>query len=247
MNTLNNVIIITGAAGGIGSQIAKSLDKQRNVLCLCDSSEQIYEMKSVFKKAKLFLRKLDCGIEEEVVLFVSDIIKKYKKIDALVNCAGVVPYCHLEETEYKDFNNTFKSNVGGYFLFSKAVAIEMKKQMKGSIVNIASISARLGIKGQTSYASTKGAIASLTRVLATELGEYNIRVNSISPGCILVDRNREKMLEKYKDKDFLKSHIPLCRLGLPKDISGVVQFLISSKASYIHGADIVIDGGQSIV
>ena len=247
MKTSNNVIIITGAAGGIGSGIAKGLDKSGNVLCLCDNNERILKIKSAFKKATLFVRKLDCGVEEDVISFVQEVVKKYKKIDTLVNCAGVVPYFNVEETEYDIFTNTFKSNVGGYFLFSRAVVPEMKKLGKGNIVNIASISARLGIKGQTAYASTKGAIASLTRVLATELGEYNIRVNSISPGCILVDRNREKMLKKYEDTDFLKSRIPLCRLGLPKDIAGIVEFLISPKASYIHGADIVVDGGQSIV
>jgi NAD(P)-dependent dehydrogenase (short-subunit alcohol dehydrogenase family) len=246
MKKPSKVVIITGAAGGIGLQIARDFDNKGNILCLCDINERIYEVHSLLKNATVFLKQLDCSIEKEVNLFIENIIKDYKKIDSLINCAGVVPYFSLEDTSYETFLNTLNSNIGAYFLFSKTVAREMKKNKEGTIVNIASISAHIGINGQVSYASSKGAIVSLTRVLASELGEYGIRVNSISPGSILVERNKERMMKKYEDKEFLKNHIPLCRLGVPKDISGVVEFLTSEKASYIHGADIVVDGGQTI-
>ena len=230
MKTSNNVIIITGAAGGIGSGIAKGLDKSGNVLCLCDNNERILKIKSAFKKATLFVRKLDCGVEEDVISFVQEVVKKYKKIDTLVNCAGVVPYFNVEDTEYDIFSNTFKSNVGGYFLFSRAVVPEMKKLGKGNIVNIASISARLGIKGQTAYASTKGAIASLTRVLATELGEYNIRVNSISPGWIDVSgwKKGGQKGDVLSEADH-KQH-PAGRVGKPEDIAAACFYLTGQEA-----------------
>ena len=132
----------------------------------------------------------------------------------------------------------------GYFLFSKYVALIMKKCRRGRIINISSISGSVGIPGQVAYGSSKGGINMLTRVMAVELGRFNITVNAIAPGSILVERNKKSMLSK-KYQSSIKNKIPLGRLGTPSDISGVVKFLLSESSSYINGSIITVDGGMT--
>ena len=120
----------------------------------------------------------------------------------------------------------------------------MKKRKNGTIVNISSISSFMGISGQTSYASSKGGINALTKVLAVELGQFNIRVNAVAPGSILVERNKKAMdTKEYLDR--IKNIVPLSRIGKPKDVSGVVKFLISEDSGYVSGQVIVVDGGMT--
>lgn len=243
--TINQqVIIITGAANGICRQVAKDLDKKYNILCLFDKDPKLKNQKKDFSKAIVFTKCGDVSSEKTVKTFVQDVVKKFSKIDVLVNGAAAVPYNPLTETNWDLFMNTIKTNLGGYFLFSREVARVMKNQEKGSIINIGSISSYIGIHGQTAYSSSKGGISALTRVLATELGPFGIKVNTLAPGSIVVKRNRKAMLSKWSEEE-LKSNIPLGRFGTPKDISGAVQFLISELSDYVHGAIITIDGGMT--
>lgn len=241
----NQVIVVTGAANGICRQVALDFDKKSNILCLFDKSDNLSKVASEFSKAEVYIQLGDVSDENQVTKFVDDVYEKYKRIDVLVNGAAVVPYQKLEDTTYELYKNTLETNLGGYFLFSKAVANVMKKQESGAIINIASISAYIGIAGQSAYASTKGGIVALTHVLASELGKFQIRVNAIAPGSIVVDRNREGMLRKWSDKADVDRHISLGRLGTPSDVSGVVQFLASDLSKYVTGETITVDGGQT--
>jgi len=243
--TSKRIFIITGAANGISKQIAKDLDINNNILCLFDKDSEVIKMKKYFTKAVIFAKCGDVSSEYEVNSFVAEVIKNFKTVDVLINGAAIVPYSEVFDTDWKLFKNTLEINLGGYFLFSKATANVMKINKKGSIINISSISSYVGIPGQSAYASSKGGISALTRVLASELGPFGIKVNAIAPGSILVDRNRKKMLTKWSE-DELTLNIPLGRFGTPKDISGVVQFLISEWADYVHGAVITVDGGMTI-
>lgn len=242
-NTNEKVIIVTGAANGICRQIAKDLDSPENILCLFDQNPDLVNVTKELNNAKVHSLIGDVSLEKDVNHFVEEILVNYSKVDVLINGAGVVPYEPLMETSYELYKNTLNTNLGGYFLFSRAVAGSMIEKKKGVIVNIASISAQVGIRGQAAYASSKGGIVALTHVLASELGIHGIRVNAIAPGSILVDRNRVAMLKKWADKKDLERHISLGRLGTPSDISGVVQFLLSDSSSYVHGATITVDGG----
>ena len=239
------IIIITGAANGICKEIARELDSSRNVIYAVDKNENVIKNKGKFKKAIYNPICMDGSNEKEVINLVNEVVKKHGKIDVLVNGAAVVPYCPIEEQDYSQFIDIVKNNLGGYMIFSKEVSKVMKPQRFGVIVNISSISASFGLKGQTAYASSKGGISALTRVLAAELGEFNIRVNAIAPGSIIVDRNEKAMKSKW-NKERIYDNIPLGRLGKPSDIAGVVKFLISPDAKYVHGTTIVVDGGMTI-
>jgi NAD(P)-dependent dehydrogenase (short-subunit alcohol dehydrogenase family) len=241
------VILITGAANGICRQIALDLDQESNILCLFDKDEELISVGKIIEKAECFVKLGDAGNENDVNSFVDEIINNFSKIDVLINGAAIVPYKPVSETLFAEFKNTLNNNLGGYFLFSKAVSKDMINKKSGVIINISSISADRGISGQASYASSKGAISALTRVLAVELGKHGIRVNAVAPGSILVKRNYSSMTNKWSDKNYLERHIPLGRLGNPTDVSGTVQFLMSDWASFVHGAVIVVDGGMTIV
>lgn len=241
-----NVIVITGAANGISSQIALDLDKSENILCLFDKDSRLKEIADAITKAQIFCKIGDVSLENEVNDFINEVVLKFDKVDALVNGAGVVPYEHIDNTSYEVFKKTLEVNLGGYFLFSKAVSFVMKKKRRGIIINIASTSAELGIVGQAAYASSKGGIVALTHVLAVELGPFGIRVNAIAPGSIVVERNKIAMMKKLDDTNDLQRHVPLGRLGTPADVSGVVQFLLSDLSAYVHGVTIVVDGGRII-
>ena len=241
----NNIIIITGAANGISKEIAIELDDSNNYIYAIDKDNKIYDIKNKFTKAFCNPICMDASDESEAIKVVNEIAQKHGKIDVLINGLALVPYCYIENQEYPNFIDIIRNNLGSYMIFSKEVSRIMKQNNSGVIVNISSISANFGIEGQTAYASSKGAISSLTRVLAAELGKYNIRVNAVAPGSIIVDRNKKGMNEKW-DKEKIKNNIPLGRLGEPSDVAGVVKFLISPDAKYVHGTTIVVDGGMTI-
>jgi len=242
---MKKIILITGVANGICKDISMNFDIEETVIYGIDNNSIVNKMVKNFKKALFIPVEIDASIEEEVKFLIKKIEEEHGKIDVLVNGSALVPYSDIENQKYDHYLNIMKNNVGGYMLFSKEVSKIMKKNLSGNIINISSISANFGIKGQSAYASSKGAISSLTRVLAVELGLYNIRVNLIAPGSILVDRNKKKMSKNWTEKR-MRSRIPLGRLGVPSDISGVVKFLLSDDAKYIHGATIVVDGGMTI-
>lgn len=240
-----NIIIITGAANGICKKITSELDDNKNIIYAIDSNPEITKTKDKLKKAIYIPICMDASDEESVIRLVQSIKNIYNKIDILINGAAVVPYCPIEEQNYSKFIEVIKNNLGGYMIFSKEVSKVMKERRSGIIVNISSISANFGLKGQSAYASSKGGISALTRVLAVELGEYNIRVNAVAPGSIIVKRNKKAMESKWNN-EVINQNIPLGRLGTPSDVAGVVKFLISDDAKYVHGTTIVVDGGMTI-
>lgn len=240
-----NIIIITGAANGICKKIASDLDNNKNIIYAIDNNPEIMKNKKFLKNAIYIPVCMDASDEESVIKLIQSIKNIYNKIDILINGAAIVPYCSIGEQNYSKFLEVVKNNLGGYMIFSKEVSNIMKEKRSGIIVNISSISANFGLKGQTAYASSKGGISALTRVLAVELGEYNIRVNAVAPGSIVVNRNKKAMESKWNN-EVINNNIPLGRLGNPSDVAGVVKFLISDDAKYVHGTTIVVDGGMTI-
>lgn len=241
----DRVAIVTGGSRGIGRGIAIALAKAGADIAIADvidANEAVGEIKKLGRKAIAI--KTDVSDKKSVDSMVSEVLKKFKKIDILINNAGILRMMPSESMEEKDWDNVISVNLKGCFLCSQAVGKEMIKQKKGNIINISSI-AGIGAYPQTAaYSASKAGIISLTKSLATEWGKYNIRVNAICPGVILTDMTKDMM----ENKEFKKSalmKIPLGRIGMPEDIAGSVLFLASDASGYVTGHALVADGGRT--
>ena len=172
---------------------------------------------------------------------VNKVIDKFKKIDILINNAGITRDGLLLRMKESDWDSVISVNLKGTFNCTKAVIKGMLKQHSGRIVNVASIIGVMGNAGQANYAASKAGIIGFTKSVAKEVASRNITVNAIAPGFI-----ETKMTEVLSDdvKKAMLNQIPLNRFGKPEDVANLVLFLVSDDASYITGQVIKIDGGM---
>jgi NAD(P)-dependent dehydrogenase (short-subunit alcohol dehydrogenase family) len=193
----------------------------------------------------------DVGCEADVKAMVQQVEDTWGRVDVL-NCnAGIVVVKPLEDTTWEDFVNVTHINIGGHFLFMKYVVPIMKRQMKGAVVNMGSVSGHVGQTQHGIYGATKGAIIAFTRAMAWEFADYNIRVNSVSPGSIDTPMLRgdiqlestrtglpfdEVKAEREKEQAFN-------RWAEPEEVAEVICFLASDAASFITGTDLLVDCG----
>ena len=174
---------------------------------------------------------------------VNKIIKKHKKIDCLINCAGVSLFKLIQDTTEEDYLKVFNANFKSTLLITAKVSKHMISEKFGRIINISSMWGVVGASMESLYSASKGAINNLTLSLAKELGPSGITVNAICPG--LIDTKMNKALTKDTIKDIVEN-TPINRIGLPKDVAELVEFLSSDKASFITGQIITVDGGFSL-
>lgn len=242
MGRLNDKIaIVTGGASGIGEKIGERFTKEGAIVIACDINEAALE--KIATKANTIVKKLDISSEENWKKVVQEVVTEFGRIDILVNNAGVSSDKGLENTTEKDWEIQHKINAWGPFLGMKTVVPEMKKAGKGAIVNTASYTALIGA-GINAYTGSKGSIRAISRAAAAELGYNNIRVNSVYPGVI--ETPMSAAVSEYKEAmNQLIAGTPLGRLGKPEEIANAILFLASDEASYINGAEVVIDGGYS--
>ena len=175
---------------------------------------------------------------------VAEVIAKWGRLDILVNNAGVIRDGLFVRMEVSAWDEVIRTNLDGTFHFCRAVADQMVfKQRSGRIVNISSVAGTHVNAGQANYSASKGAVNSLTKVLAVEMGKRGVTVNAVAPGFIETD-----MSEAVRNKagDIIKKAIPLNRLGKPGDIASVVLFLVGPAAAYVTGQVITVDGGLSL-
>jgi gluconate 5-dehydrogenase len=258
LNLKNKVTIISGGYGHLGAPICNDLSSLGSrVYCF---GRDIKKFKSTFQfslknKKKIFFVKCDVTKEKQVVKAVNIVIKKEKKIDILVNNAINSQFRSISSNiKLNEWNNNLTQVIQGYFLLSKHCIEFMKKKRSGRIINVASLfgtlapikKMHLDLKNEPpiSMVVGKGGIIQFTKYLASILGEFNILVNTVSPGWF-----PKKNINKVERKDYLKemeSRIPLNRIGKPTEISGVICFLASEKSSYITGQNYIVDGGYSI-
>jgi NAD(P)-dependent dehydrogenase (short-subunit alcohol dehydrogenase family) len=231
-----NVALVTGANTGIGLAIAKRL--------LADGFALGYATVANDEAAKATLEELqgeiawvygDLSDPEVPERLVSETVDKLGSIDVLVNNAGVVTAKPFFDLTIADFDITFAVDVRASFLLAQAAARRMTSG--GSIVNITSVHEHIPRPGFAVYASAKAALGMLTKGLALELGEHNIRVNSVAPGVIATPRNEA-------DAHTLDSEVPLGRAGKPEEVANLVSWLCSDEAAYVTGASYIIDGGM---
>lgn len=235
-------ILLTGASGGIGREIATSLaNKKNNLILVYNSNKPTVE--NLEKKCAVDIFKCDLTNEQQIKTLVNKVIKKYKKIDVLINCAGISKFQQIQDTTESDFYDVIDNNLKSYVLLTAAVSKHMISEQAGNIINISSMWGCVGASMESLYSASKGAINTLTLALAKELGPSNINVNAICPG--LIETKMNKNLSKDDIKGIINS-TPLCRIGVPKDVANLVEFLISEKASFITGQIITIDGGLTL-
>ena len=235
-------ILLTGASGGIGREIATTLaNKKNNLILVYNSNKPTVE--NLEKKCAVDIFKCDLTNEEQIKTLVNKIIKKYKKIDVLVNCAGISKFQQIQDTTELDFYNVINNNLKSTVLLTAAVSKHMISEQNGKIVNISSMWGNVGSSMECLYSASKGAINTLTLALAKELGPSNINVNAICPG--LIDTKMNKDLSA-SDINAIVESTPLGRIGKPKDVANLVEFLVSEKSDFITGQIITIDGGLTL-
>lgn len=239
--------LITGGLRGIGRIIAMTLVREGMAVVINDlknGEEAETLMREIKEKGvECLFCQGDIGDEKDCERIVQRAMEKFGKIDILVNNAGIIRDNLFMSMEKKDWDAVVRTNLNGLFNMTQAVAKEMMMKRSGKIVNISSIAAAFGGKGQANYAATKAGINALTRVLALELGRKNITVNAIAPG--MIETRMSGAVRNLAGEEIL-SRIPLRRFGQPEDIAEVVLFLVSDKANYITGQVITIDGGLSL-
>jgi len=251
--TEQKVAVITGAASGIGRASAKKFADNGYIVAVIDWSPAITELGDELRNAgrECFEFIGDVSKEADVAAFVSEIEKRYGRVDVL-NCnAGIVVVKPLEDTTYEEFLKVAEVNIGGTFLFHKYVLPVMKKQGRGAIVNLGSVSGHVGQTEHAIYGSTKGAIIAFTRAVAWELAKHNIRVNSVSPGSVDTPMLRSDIrLESTRTgmhfdevKKLREAEQAFNRWADPEEIAEAIYFLASDAASFITGTDLLVDCG----
>lgn len=243
----NRTAIITGSSKGIGAAIAIELARQGcNTVINYNSDRE--GAREVLRKirtetgADAIMVKADVGKYKDVKKLIEKAVGSFKKIDILVNNAGIAIWKPFLEITEEMWNRTMDTNLKGTFMCSQVAAKMMIKTGGGAIVNISSLGANGSMDCLVPYVTSKGGMTLLTKALAVELAPYNIRVNTIAPGTIDIERNR-KTDPDYPD-DWIP-YIPMGRVGKVKDITGPVVFLCSEESSYITGQNIYICGGQT--
>jgi len=244
MDLVDKVAIVTGAGRGIGKAIAIALAREGASVIINDVNIQTAEkvtkeIKSLGWKALAI--QVDVSDSKEVNQMVQSAIKKFKRVDILVNNAAIIKRGSIEDLNEEDWDRVMDVNLKGAFNCMKAVAGIMKKQRYGKIVNISSIAGKIGdLASAPCYGASKAGMICLAKSLARELAAYNINVNVVAPHAIKTDMSKEWSEEKRKN---IIANIPLGRMGEPEDIAEAVVFLVSDKAKFITGEVLDVNGG----
>jgi len=241
----NEIILVTGGSGLLGSEIIRDLKRMGAVALNLD-----LDCKDNWEAGTLFC---DITSDASIIEVVAKIIEKYEYIHGLVNNAYPRTKdwgTSFEEIEFDSWRNNVDWQLNSYFFISQQVLKQMRQQGFGSIVNISSIYGVVGndftiyegtdIVPPAAYSAIKGGLINFTRYLASYYGKYNIRVNCVSPGGIF-DNQPEPFVTAYEQK------VPMKRMGKPDDIAPAVSFLLSDKAKYITGQNLIVDGGWTAI
>lgn len=242
---MEKVALITGATRGIGRQIAITLSKEGYNIALNYRTEndELEELKKEIEKnnVKVLTVQGDVSNFQDCENIVKETIEAFKRIDVLVNNAGITKDMLLARMKEEDFKQVIDVNLVGTFNVTKNVISHMMKARSGRIINLSSVVGISGNAGQSNYAASKAGIIGFTKSLAKEVASRNILVNAIAPGFI-----QTNMTDVLKDevKEEIAKAIPLKRMGTAEDVANLVKFLASEDSSYITGQVINIDGGM---
>ena len=238
----DRVCIVTGGAQGIGEACIRLFAREGARLVIADIADRQGAALAI-ELGGLYVH-CDVGDIAQVDALVAQTMAAHGRIDVLVNNAGIFKAADFLEVTEADFDAVIRVNLKGAFLVGQAVAREMAKAGKGSIVNMSSVNAVLTIPTISSYNVSKGGINQLTRVMALTLADKGIRVNAVAPGTIATELAFKAVLTSEEAKAKIMSRTPMKRLGEPSEIADTVAYLVSDAASYITGEIVVVDGGR---
>lgn len=243
------VVIVTGAAAGIGKATAKRFAREGARIAAWDVRSEDPEALCAEIGGETVFQQVDVTDAAAVEAAVASVIDRWGRIDVLINNAGILRDGQLvkwkdgrkvSEMSERDFDAVISVNLKGVFLCTRAVAPHMITAGGGVILNASSVVGLYGNFGQTNYAATKAGVISMTKTWARELGRYKIRVNAVAPGFIATEMVRampEKVLNGMVERT------PIGRMGEPEDVAEAYAWLASDAASFVHGTVLSVDGG----
>lgn len=255
MRVKDKVVIITGAASGIGRATAILFAKEGAIQVLSDINEvglkETYELLDDEGKKRTMIVKLDVTKPEEVKKMIDSVVENHGKIDVLIVNAGVVRVGPVEDFPDVDYDLLINVNLKGTHYTCKYAIPYFKKQKFGSIITLASVAAHIGQTAHANYCSTKAGVLGYTRALALDLAPFNVRVNSVSPGATDTPMLQSDVAKQAKDRGITYEEVKkefesegvLGRWAKAEEIAAGILFLATEDASYITGADLRIDGG----
>jgi len=247
MRLKDKVAIVTGAGSGNGAAIAHRFLEQGARVVFADINEEnaMQEaMKTGYPSDSWLAVKVDVASSDSVKALISDALKAFSKLDIMVANAGITIRKPFLEMTDSDYDKVMDVNAKGVFLCSREAAKAMVKNGGGSIVHMSSTTSVIAEANAVQYGASKGAVASMTRHMALDLGIYNIRVNGIAPGTIYTNLTASRL----DDEEVALREGALTmlqRIGHPDDIAGAAIFLASDESAFITGTQIVVDGGYS--
>jgi 3-oxoacyl-[acyl-carrier protein] reductase len=240
------VALVTGASRGIGQAIAQELAKSGWVVIATattpEGAQRISHDLQAFEQCRGVV--LNVNDRQACEDLVNHVVQEFSGLQVLVNNAGITKDMLAMRLKDEDWEEVIQTNLSAVFRLSRAVIRPMMKQRHGRIINITSVVGASGNPGQSNYAAAKAGVAGMTRALARELGSRGITVNCVAPGFIQTDMTANLSASQ---QEALLAQIPLGHLGLASDVAHAVAFLASSKASYITGQELHVNGGMLMV
>jgi 3-oxoacyl-[acyl-carrier protein] reductase len=244
MSLNGKIALVTGAAQGIGRDIALGLAADGAELAICDVNLEAAQKTAgdiAAKGRKSLALKANVASSTDVTAMIDQVVETFGRIDILVNNAGITRDGLIIRMKDEDWDLVLSINLKGAFLCTKSALKYMTKQRSGTIINIASIVGAMGNAGQANYVASKAGLIGLTKTIAREYANRNITANAVAPGFI--DTAMTQALSEQVRTDLAKQ-IPLGRLGSSEDVASAVRFLASPAAAYITGQVIHVNGGM---
>jgi NAD(P)-dependent dehydrogenase (short-subunit alcohol dehydrogenase family) len=250
MRLRDKVVLITGAGSGIGKSAAL-LFAREGASVVVNDLDSVKGGKTVSEIIEFggdaFFLQADVTNAISVKTMVEEAINKYKRIDVLFNNAGISGVGKLHEINLNEWDQTIRVNINGVMLPSKFVLPYMMDQKKGSIINMSSCIAEIGLGNRASYSATKGAVLALTKSMQVDYAPYNIRVNALLPGTIFTPFVETYLKESYDDPEKaiekIKTRQLSGELGKPEDVAFAALYLASDESKFMMGSPLYIDGG----
>ena len=244
MSLTGKIALVTGAAQGIGRDIALALATDGADVAICDVNLEAAQKTAgdiEGKGRKSLAIKANVAASADVTAMIDQVVEKFGRIDILVNNAGITRDGLILRMKDEDWDLVMSINLKGSFLCTKAALKYMSKQRGGTIINIASIVGAMGNAGQANYVASKAGLIGLTKTIAREYANRGITANAVAPGFI-----DTAMTQGLSDtvKTELSKQIPMGKLGTPEDVANAVRFLASPWAQYITGQVIHVNGGM---